>query len=110
MRIEWRHSKQSGDALVAVDESTNTPLVVWEASGASLTDFLNEMEESRNRSSRAPDGIIAEAPEDLGDLVVARSDDGEVLWVNPELYWERVGAVFRARGDDPHRWRRNRLG
>jgi len=108
MRIEWRHSKQSGDVLVAVDESANTPLVVWEASGASLADFLNEMAESRDRSRRAADGIAAEAPEALGDLVVARSDDGEVLWVNPELYWDRVGAVFRARGEDPHPWRRNR--
>ena len=108
MRIEWRYSKQSGDALVAVDDLANTPLVVWEGSGASLADFLNEMTESRDRSRRAPDGMAAKAPGDLGDLVLARSDDGEVLWVNPELYWDRVGAVFRSRGEDPHRWRRNR--
>jgi hypothetical protein len=108
MRIEWRYSKQSGDALVAVDESANTPLVVWEASSGSLADFLNDMAESRDRSTRAPHGIAAKAPEDLGDLVVARSDDGEVQWVNPELYWERVAAVFRARGEDPHQWRTNR--
>ncbi len=107
MRIEWRHSKQSGDVLMAVDESANTPVVVWEANGVSLEDFLNDMTECRDRSRRAPDGTAAGAPEDLGDLVVARSDDGEVLWVNPELYWNRVGAVFRARGEDPHRWRRN---
>ena len=108
MRIEWRYGKQSGDALLAVDESANSLLVVWQASGASLADFLNEMVESREHSRRAPDGTAAVTPEDLGDLVVARSDDGEVLWVNPELYWDRVGALFRARGEDPHRWRRNR--
>jgi hypothetical protein len=43
-------------------------------------------------------------PTNWGDLVIARSEDGDVLGVDPQLYWEGVAGWYRARGDDPHRW------
>ena len=72
-----------------------------------LTDFLNDMEDL---DTSAPAEVLDQSPEDWGELVIARSEEGDVLYIDPQLYWEGVAYWFRARGDDPHRWRGNPSG
>ena len=44
-------------------------------------------------------------PDRWGALVISRSADGDVLFIDPELYWNGIADLFRSRGDDPHPWR-----
>jgi hypothetical protein len=108
LRIEWRSRAEGDDALLTVDENTDTVLDAWEADAASLTDFLNDM--AGLSAHRGRDGIDLSQrdPEQWGDLVIARSEDGDVLSIEPQLYWEGVAYWFRSRGDDPHPWRGRR--
>jgi hypothetical protein len=39
-------------------------------------------------------------PAAWGHLVIARGASGEVLTMDPELYWEGIYAWFRSRGVD----------
>ena len=105
LRIEWRSRAEGDDALLAVDESSNTVLDAWKADAALLADFLNDMDGLN--AQRGRDGMDASHrdPEQWGELVIARSDSGDVLSVDPQLYWEGVAYWFRSRGEDPHPWR-----
>jgi hypothetical protein len=102
LRIEWRSKAEGDDALLAVEEDSNKILDFWEADPERLTDFLNDMndlEGANGRDVNPPD------PWDWGALVIARAADGEVLYIDPQLYWEGVAYWFRSRGADPHPWR-----
>ena len=37
-------------------------------------------------------------PDTWGELVVSRADSGEIIYLEPALFWERVHRCFRARG------------
>ena len=104
MRIEWRY-RSDEDALLTVDEEGATALEVWELDRALLSDFLNLMTSLDAHNKRS---IVVDAqrdPQEWGQLVIARSDDGDVLRVDPELYWDRVAHWFRSEGGDPNPWR-----
>ena len=110
MRIEWR-SRSSGkgdDVLLAVREEGSTVVKAWAANPDLITDFLNDMDDLD--ADKGPNGLDLgqRNPQDWGALVLARSDNGGILHVDPELYWDQVTYWFRARGDDPHVWSRTR--
>jgi hypothetical protein len=44
--------------------------------------------------------LTGPAPGSWGALVLARADTGEVLEMDPELFWDRVHELFRSRGVD----------
>ena len=104
MRIEWRYRDQQ-DALISVDEEGSTALEVWEFDKALLSDFLNLMTglDEHGRHGIADDS--RRDPQEWGMLVIARSDDGDVLRIDPELYWDRVSHWFRSQGADPNPYR-----
>lgn len=104
MRIEWRY-RSDEDALLTVDEEGTTALAVWELDRALLSDFLNLMTSLDAHSKRSIVDDAQRDPQEWGQLVIARSDDGDVLRVDPELYWDRVAHWFRAEGGDPNPWR-----
>ena len=68
--------------------------------------ILNDMERL-SAESKGSNGLEAaqRVPQFWGPLVLARSQEGEILQVDPEMYWDRMGYWFRSRGDDPHPWR-----
>lgn len=103
LRIEWRSRAEGDDALLAVEEPSNTVLEAWKADAALLTDFLNDM---TGLSAVSRDGvdISQRDPDTWGALVIARSESGDVLNVDPQLYWEGIAYWFRSRGADPHPW------
>ena len=98
MRIEWRNSDSGdeGDTLLQVMEEGSLVIKAWPANVTLITDFLNEMADIHDHS-RAEIG--RKNPQDWGKLVLARSEDnGGILHVDPELYWDRVQHWFRSRG------------
>ena len=104
MRLEWRSRSDGDDVVIAVDDRNNEVLRVWVADPEILTDFLNDMEAI---SSLDDVKGTEPAPQNWGDLVLARSDEGDVLDIDPQLYWEGVSFWFRTRGADPHTWRKH---
>jgi hypothetical protein len=71
-----------------------------------LTDFLNDMQLlAGGRDDRASVIDLDSAEPDWGQLVLVRADDGQVISIDPERYWDGIATWFRAHGDDPHRWR-----
>jgi hypothetical protein len=106
MRIEWRNRNHEDDALIAVEENSNVVQEAWEADATLLTDFLNDMN-GLDANTGTLDVKLRD-PQEWGELVVARMDDGDIVSFDPELYWDRVTYWFRSRGDDPHPWSRRR--
>ena len=103
LRFEWRSRAEGDDALLAVEDHSNTVLEAWQAEPAILTDFLNDMTGLSPR--REGGNAETQTLDDWGALVIARDESGDVLSVEPQLYWEGVAYWFRSRGEDPHPWR-----
>lgn len=76
----------------------------WRADPALLADFLNDMKALEAAGDVAFDGPGTD-PDGWGDLVISRAENGDILFIDPELYWNGISTVFRSRGDDPHPWR-----
>ena len=104
LRIEWRSRTEGDDVIIAVDDTSNVVLRAWEANPTLIADFLNEMTDL----SDADTGKESTATEYWGNLVLSRSSEGDVLDVDPQLYWEGIAFWFRSRGGDPHPWRGRR--
>jgi hypothetical protein len=102
--IEWRSRAEREDALFVVDQESGTVLAGYVVDEALLSDFLNEMTAIGTEEAATFD-VSKVDPEDWGDLVLVRAEDGEVLRIDPERYWAGIAVWFRSRGDDPHHWR-----
>jgi hypothetical protein len=109
MRFEWRSKKAGDDALLAVNDEGSSVVHVWTADGPLITDFLNDMDRLEAQHNQ-PNGldIAQRVPQYWGPLVMARSEKGDILHVDPELYWDRLTFWFRSRGLDPHSWSESR--
>jgi hypothetical protein len=89
--------------LLVVEEDGGV-VRAWAAEPARLTDFLNDMSTLTGHGDTQVDEARAD-PAAWGDLVIARSADGDVLFIDPELYWNGIADHFRSRGNDPHLYR-----
>jgi len=114
LRIEWRTRAEGDDTIIAVEESSNEVVKTWPAETDVLTDFLNDMVDLHSSATMKSEGKSTNGvdpthrpPQDWGELVMARSEEGDVLRVEPGLYWERIAYWFRSRGLDPHIARRS---
>jgi hypothetical protein len=108
-RIEWRTNGEGDDALLYVGEygeAGNTVLKLWEASQERLADFLNDMVGFDTNFSGLETEIDQREPSQWGRLVITRSTTGQVLQIEPDLYWDGIYHWFRVNGTDPHRMRR----
>lgn len=105
-RIEWRTKGKGDDALLVVGnfgEDSNTVLKQWDADPDRLADFLNDMDSLDDQVAELETDVDKREPHKWGDLVLARSQEGgDVLNINPELYWDGIYFWFRSRGRDPH--------
>lgn len=104
-RVEWRTLGERHDELAVVDADRGEVLVACAATRDALADFLNDMTDIPRYPS---DGGAGDSNlEARGRLVLARAEeDGQVLMVDPQLYWEGIASWFRSEGIDPHPWRR----
>jgi len=109
-RLEWRSraavdGDRKNDSLLAIEEGTNKVMEAWPIEPELLADFLNDMDNLANYGGSETIEASLLNPTNWGDLVIARSLSGEVLSVDPQLYWEGIGNWFRSQGNDPHPWR-----
>jgi hypothetical protein len=108
LRFEWRSRSEGDDTILAVEEGTNTVVKAWRADPDLLADFLNDMAgldaQPTNVDAKPGNGMdeAHRSPQEWGELAMARSDAGDVLNVNPQLYWEGIAHWFRSQGRDPH--------
>ncbi|GGI02344.1 hypothetical protein [Egicoccus halophilus] len=90
-----------------VDGGSNAVVQAWFADPEAIADFLNDMEAIPGSAAAAPDDAHRD-PDAWGDPVAVRSEEGDVLFIEPEMFWNRIAALFRSRGNDPHPWRGRR--
>ena len=109
-RIEWRTRGKGDDALLLVGnygEAPNTVMKTWAATTGLLTDFLNDMSGLETVTVRLETDVDKRDPQQWGKLVLSRAQlGGDVLDIDPEVYWDQIYYWFRSRGLDPHPWRR----
>jgi hypothetical protein len=108
-RIEWRTRGKGKDALLYVGEygeDENTVLRKWDANAPRLADFLNEMDELDTKVADLEVDVDERAPQGWGKLVLSRAAQGggDILNIDPELYWDGIYFWFRSKGVDPHPW------
>jgi hypothetical protein len=109
-RFEWRTRGAGADVLLFVSEygeAGDTVIRSWPADRALLTDFLNDMQQLDGTPVDLRTDVDQRNPEQWGKLVLSRaSSGGDVLYIDPELYWDGIYYWFRSRGLDPHPWHR----
>ena len=108
VRVEWRTRGEMDDAILVVDAVDNTVSQELDVNAETLRDFLNDMAALaawRLQRPVAPVDSGQRDPQAWGELVMARAPTGEVITMNPELYWDGVYLWFRSRGVDPHAMR-----
>jgi hypothetical protein len=102
VRIEWRTRGEMDDAVLVVDDADNTVRQGLVADPEVLRDFLNNMADLDRWQNLHPVGNDKHNPGVWGELVMARAPTGEVITMDPELFWEGIYLWFRSRGVDPH--------
>ena len=98
------------DTLLVVDEDDNTVRQAMGATPLLLQDFLNDMAGLGTWREGPAVATDKRSPAAWGQLVIARAKTGEVLTMDPELFWDGIYRWFRSRGVDPHPWRRSPMG
>ena len=102
LRVEWR-VRGEADAIVVVDADAQTVAEVITPDAGLLKDYLavsGDMQRWRGWTGwRSVEGDDLE-PEAWGELVIGRAESGEVVTVDPELFWQGVTRWFRSRGVD----------
>jgi hypothetical protein len=98
LSAEWR-TNGVVDTVLIVDEGKQVREAV-RANPEVLSTFLtNAGDLSAWRGEHSvPDD--QRDPATWGELVIARGPSGEVLTMDPELYWEGIYSWFRSRGVD----------
>jgi hypothetical protein len=100
--VEWR-MRDGAEALILVDSSDGAVSEMAPPDPAILKSFLNvanKIDDWEAWSGWKPLEAVDRDPERFGGLVLSRADGGEVLSIDPEVFWERVHAWFRSRGTD----------
>ena len=98
MSAQWRTDGEQ-DTVLIVDEDNQVREAV-RANPEVLSTFLNRVADLpalQAERSVPPDKLD---PAAWGRLVIARGPAGEVLSMDPELYWEGIYTWFRSRGVD----------
>jgi hypothetical protein len=114
LRMEWRRRAEGDETILAVETGSNAVVKAWPADTDLLADFLNDMAgldptaPNAGGDTKPTNGVdhTQHPPQEWGDVVMSRSEDGDVLWVDPALYWEGIAYWFRSKGRDPHPARR----
>ena len=100
MRVEWR-LQGGAEALLLVDGGDTAVSEIAPPDAGILKAFLAVAETGETwrgwAAWRTVDGGGRD-PDEWGELVLSRADNGAVISVDPELYWEGVYRWFLSRG------------
>jgi len=111
-RIEWRTKGKGNDALLFVNEYSeagDTVIKTWSADAPRIQAFLNQMDGLDTTNAALETRVDQRDPSQWGELVISRAQPGgDVLDIDPEIYWDKIYYWFRSRGTDPHPQRRVR--
>lgn len=102
MSVEWR-LRDGADALLLVDASESAVSEVAPPDEAMLKSYLavtGNVDAWRSWTAWRPVDGEGRDPEEWGELVLSRADNGDIISIDPELFWERVHRWFRSRGVD----------
>jgi hypothetical protein len=102
MSVEWRH-KDGADAIVHVDPRVEGVTEVATPDADDLKAYLAVaagLDQWRGALDWRPVNGGLHNPSEWGELVLSRTDAGEVIYVDPELFWDGVYRWFRSRGVD----------
>jgi hypothetical protein len=94
---EWRALEDAATVLL-LDEAGVVREVI-RADASVLKRFLTTLDGLAGRGEGVSPGDTR-ARESWGSLVMARGDAGEVLSIDPELFWDGIYRWFRSRGVD----------
>jgi hypothetical protein len=94
--VEWR-SGRYGEVVLLVDESSLVAAAL-PADDSLLSRFLTGMELDDAWADSAP--VQSQSPDSWGEVVISRALSGEVLLVDPEIFWDRIYRIYRANGVD----------
>jgi hypothetical protein len=98
MTVEWRVDREA-DAILTIDPFDGVEKVVI-PDAAMIKEYLSvaatlDSWQTWNGWQSVEDN--RRDPEAWGDLVMERAVNGDVLEVDPELFWERIYRWFRSR-------------
>ena len=102
LSVEWR-VREGADAIVVVDAGAQTVAEVITPDADLLKDYLAvtaNLQRWRTWTGWRPVEGGDREPEAWGELVLGRTESGEVVTVDPELFWTGVTRWFRSRGVD----------
>jgi len=96
--IEWRFRPDSDTVLIVDDEKVVRLAIPADAM------VLSKMLTDPGDLSLWEGGKLLEAidrnPASWGELVISRSEEGQILTMDPELFWNGIYEWFRSRGID----------
>ncbi len=104
LSAEWR-TAPSGDTILIVGEDALVR-AACQVDVPVLRKFLTDMGDLQQWVGDQPVGKALRSPEAWGEPVISRAYSGEVLILDPELFWDRIYRWFRSRGldyDTPNR-------
>jgi len=96
---EWRTKGDSIDAVFLLDDKGSVR-EAFSATQSTLSRFLTQMGDLESWRGESPIGGDRLNSEAWGQLIMARASGGEVLEVEPELFWHGIYMWFRSRGVD----------
>lgn len=99
LSAEWRTDGET-DTVLIVDDADNTVLHAIAANPAILSSLLTDLGDLSTWQGRHAIKDDKRSPEAWGNLVIARSNTGEVITMEPERFWDGIYAWFRSRGID----------
>ena len=98
LKAQWRTRGQFVDSVLVVDDSGR----VREALSASQPVLSRLLTQMGDLTTWRGDSFGPEKsnPEGWGELVIERAGSGEVIEVEPELFWQGIYLWFQSRGVD----------
>ena len=98
LTIEWRLRPDSDTVLVVSDDKVVECAIPADA--MVLSKMLTDPGDLSLWQGGKPIEAIDRDPAIWGELVISRSEEGRILSMDPELFWNGVYEWFRSRGID----------
>jgi hypothetical protein len=98
LSAEWR-TASSGDTILIVSEGARVR-AACQVTLPVLRKFLTDLGDLEQWVGDQPVESEPRSPEAWGSTVLSRAHSGEVLTVDPELFWDLIYRWFRSRGVD----------